>query len=87
MSGLLSKLEIVSTSPVTAVVRLDGVEIQDALRGLTLTMGAGDFTQATLELNVVEVTQFAGDGVQVFIPGAARDLLISAGWKPPEGDS
>lgn len=84
----MSRLEIVTKGPSGdgAVVRLDGTEIQNALRGLSLDMEVGEITTARLDVLVVDTTDFDGD-VSAHIPEAARELLIKLGWTPPPEDS
>lgn len=80
------RLEIICDGHIpagTAKVVLDGQEIQNALRGVTLTMGMHEVT-AHLDLAVTEFTRFEGSDVQIQIRDEVRDLLIRHGWTPPD---
>lgn len=63
-------------------VMLDGEDISDGVRGLTLEAAVGEVTRVTLDIPVV-VTSEAADNVEVFMPDQTRDLLIKLGWTPP----
>lgn len=83
----MAKIEISGTGlPGGTTIRMDGQDIAPALRGLTLAMDAEELPTLQLNLACLEIEQLTLDGVRVMLPTATRDLLISLGWTPPEGD-
>ncbi|HEY9473386.1 MAG TPA: hypothetical protein VIS06_05965 [Mycobacteriales bacterium] len=75
-------VKITNANRVDGEVSLDGESISDAVRGLTLTMCAGDIP--TLTLDVVADVLFDGQ-TDVVIPEETRALLVRLGWTPPKG--
>ncbi len=65
---------------------INGVDVRNAVRGLTYRYETGYVPTLTLDLPIVDATEMGSDGVKVVMPAATRDLLIAAGWTPPEGD-
>lgn len=64
-------------------VRLDGQEVQRALRGLSLDMRDHDeLPTATLDVMVVEVPG-VDTRVQAVVAPEAHELLVRLGWTPP----
>lgn len=69
-----------------ATVVLDGVELQDGLAGLTLTMCAGELPQLRLDpLVITTAVDYKGPAAAHVHPGA-REVLIALGWTPPAHD-
>lgn len=67
----------------TCKVLLDGTDVADALRGLTLDMGAhDDLPTATLDVLVTELPGVDTE-VRAVIAPEAHDLLVRLGWTPP----
>jgi len=81
MSGMHAKIS--QSSPSRADVELNGVKVEDSIRGLTVTMRAGDLPRLELDPVVVDVSVELGDA-QVYVSPATRHLLIMLGWTPPE---
>lgn len=77
------KVDIYQGKPYDASVKLDGVNVADAVRGVAVIMRAGDLPQVDLDLVVVDVSMEL-DGSQILIPAATRHLLIELGWTPPQ---
>ena len=57
------------------LVELDGHDVSNALRGLTLEINAGDMPTATLRVVAEEV--------RAYLPDATKELLVRLGWTPP----
>lgn len=63
------------------MIKIDGVDLSHATRGVRLTSQVGSLTE--LELDLVVLTEVTAD-VRVAIPQATRDALTELGWTPPE---
>jgi hypothetical protein len=76
----------ISGGPGTYQVRLDGLDIANGIRNLTLQMGVDhDIPVATLDLVVWSVEDVELAAVPR-VPDATRELLVGLGWTPPAGD-
>jgi hypothetical protein len=75
------KLRISSSGGSGAEVELDGQNIANVLTGLTLRMGVGEMSTATLDLVVYDLGAEAE--VRFVVPDECRDLLVRLGWTPP----
>ncbi|MEV4096969.1 hypothetical protein [Streptosporangium saharense] len=64
-------------------VRLNGQDIAQDLRGLSLALGTDRFPKVELDLAVFEVVQLDLEDVQVHIPTSTHELLTRLGWTPP----
>ncbi|MDN5750297.1 MAG: hypothetical protein L0H64_17600 [Pseudonocardia sp.] len=64
-------------------VELDGVELQDGLLGLTLSLGHGQLPTLVLDPAVVAADVDIDGPVEVSVPHAARQMLVALGWTPP----
>jgi hypothetical protein len=79
----MMRVKIRQPSPSYAEIELNGVQVEDAVRGLTVTMRAGHLPELELD-PVVEDVSLDADQAQVYVSAAARHLLIMMGWTPPE---
>jgi hypothetical protein len=66
-------------------VLVDGDDISDAVRGVEVRAEEGGPTSATLDLTVLDATRIESARTEVVMAGRVRDLLLAAGWTPPEG--
>lgn len=81
----MSKLEITGTGlPGGTVIRLDGHDITQVMRELTLNVGAGVVPSLDLTIPVFEGMRLGLEEVQVYLPDETRELLVRIGWTPPE---
>lgn len=64
------------------LVEVDGQDITNGVRALTLHARAGDLTELHLDMAVHETTTVTGEA-QVFMGDSARDALMRLGWTPP----
>lgn len=79
------KLEISGSGlPGGTEIRLDGQDIVNAVRGVSLTMGVDQSPTLELDISHVEVTRLELEDVEVTLPTATRELLIDMGWTPPQ---
>ncbi len=76
-----SKLHV-SGGPRRLDVTLDGQEIGNALTGVTVTLGSGQFPTAELHAAIL-TADVDGEMVVVKLPEATRALLVQLGWTPP----
>jgi len=65
------------------VVEIDGHDITNAIRSLTIQASATEMTTVTLELGFLSSTGFQADHVDVVIPQVIYDALVALGWTPP----
>lgn len=72
--------EIVTNNVGRGTLRLDGVDVSDAVSGFTLAGKAGQPTTLTLDLLVT--ADASGD---VVVSPDVHELLIDLGWTPPGG--
>jgi hypothetical protein len=77
------RLEIRDGVPGDKKVLLDGQDISHAIRGFTYRTDYNSLPGIELELIIFDAATHATE-VQVIIPDAARELLESLGWRPPE---
>jgi hypothetical protein len=77
--------KIYQSGPVDAMIELDGQNVADSIRGLTVTLKAGDLPTLVLD-PVVEDISLELENPQVYVSAAARHLLIKIGWTPPEAE-
>ncbi|MFJ3037721.1 hypothetical protein [Streptomyces tendae] len=63
------------------VVELDGHDISNALRGLSLNLDSSPVAEARLDVIAEDVSTHAE--VLVCLPDATKDLLVRLGWTPP----
>jgi hypothetical protein len=82
MSGAQFK---VSGTPGTSSckVLLNGEEIQNSIRGLTIKGEAGGVFGVELDLTLIDDLGFDTPDANVFLPDHTRHLLIRLGWTPP----
>jgi hypothetical protein len=78
----VSTLRITSEARTMAKIELDGTDVSNAVKGLTLTMKPGQLPTAVLEIPVVDLSSEPGEA-NVHISDATRDLLVQIGWTPP----
>ncbi|MFI6251506.1 hypothetical protein [Streptomyces sp. NPDC051016] len=64
------------------LVELDGVDISNALLGLSLNVRAGDMPTVVLDV-VAKKIPAELDEVRAYLPDATKDLLVRLGWTPP----
>jgi hypothetical protein len=81
----MSHLEISTGADLKTVVKLDGHDITNGLRGYQITHEApGKQPLVMLHPAVFEFVEGDVEG-RVYIAPAAADLLIGLGWTPPGG--
>lgn len=68
-------------------VKLNGEEIQNSVRGLTIWGDPARPFEVELKVHVFETFRFESEEAKVFVSDDARDLLIKLGWTPPGGTS
>lgn len=66
----------------TTSIIIDGADLTNACRALTLRSQVGHITTLTLDLLLLEGIEVDGETITV-IPTATRDALIALGWTPP----
>lgn len=66
-----------------STVTLDGQDISHALTGLTLNLGVGRASIATLDLLLIDITEVKDAQTRILVPDATRDALTALGWTPP----
>lgn len=77
----MSSLRITGGTHTSATLELDGTDISNATKGLTLTMRAGHLPVAVLEVPVTDLsTETQAD---VRISDEVCELLVGLGWTPP----
>jgi hypothetical protein len=59
-------------------------DIAPAVRSLNFDADASGLSRVTLELAVFDATQIESAKTQVVMNDSTRDLLLAAGWLPPE---
>lgn len=64
-------------------VEVGGVDLARAVQGLNLSAEAGSPPVLTLDLRLIELSQFESDETVIHIPAATRDALVALGWTPP----
>ena len=67
-----------------STITIDGHDISNALTGLTLEIGVGKVPTATLDLLLIDTTEYQDAETRILIPEATRDTLVALGWTPPE---
>jgi len=67
-----------------STVTIDGHDISRALTGLTLSIGVGQIPTATLDLLLIDATQFQDAEARILIPEATRETLLALGWTEPD---
>lgn len=65
-------------------VKVDGHDISDSVRGLTLSARAGHVSSLVLDLRV-DADEFSGEA-HVYIPAETAATLVALGWTPPDDD-
>lgn len=73
----------ITTQGFRGAVEVDGVDLSDGIRGLTVRLGAGQLPQVELDLIIVDL-ELEGDDSRLIIPEATRAALIALGWTAPE---
>lgn len=63
-------------------LELDGRDISNHVRGLTLDAAVGAPVRVTLDIPVHKVAQFEGDAV-IGLTLEMEEILIGLGWTPP----
>jgi hypothetical protein len=64
-------------------ITIGDVEIPaQALRGLTLSAGAGELPALLLEVALCDVTKVGGE-LEILIGDETRAALVALGWTPP----
>lgn len=76
------RVEIYQSNPREASIKIDGVNVADAVRGVAVNLGPDQLPEVVLDLVVVDVSLDL-DHTQLFIPASTRHLLIEMGWTPP----
>jgi hypothetical protein len=79
----VTKLTITPTSSITADVAVDGVEIGDAISGLTIGFQPNQSPRVIADLHV-EVTPIELDNPRITVPAQTQKALEKLGWKSPE---
>lgn len=75
----------VSQSYGRSAVHLNGVDISDAVRGVTLKVDCNHLPVAELDVVVFEMDgEVDGADVVIHVPERTRRLLVTLGWTPPE---
>jgi hypothetical protein len=64
-------------------VEIDGHDITNAVRGLTIHGEAGSLADITLDLLILDVTEMQDEHARIFIPEETRAALLALGWTPP----
>ncbi|MET8985845.1 hypothetical protein ABZW49_10390 [Nonomuraea wenchangensis] len=76
--------------PLAYTATLDGQDISQGIRRLTIDVGVGDVPHVTAELAIhaIEVTELGvkAPHIVVSMPNEARAALIALGWTPPAGE-
>jgi hypothetical protein len=70
--------------PGGARIRLDDTDISNAVRGIDVSMEAGNLPQVTVELRIDEIRRIDSEHAVVLIPSSTRDALVALGWTPPQ---
>ncbi|MGW1324802.1 hypothetical protein ACWD64_19945 [Streptomyces antibioticus] len=65
------------------LVKIDGQDVTEAVRGFTLKGEAGHVPQVTLDVFLTEGGTVDADAA-VHIPAATAALLVALGWTPPD---
>lgn len=63
-------------------IELDGVDIANAVTGLSLRMGVDSLPEVTLGVMLHELDTEL-EHPRVNVPDTTRDLLVRLGWTPP----
>jgi phage protein D len=71
--------------PGSTTVELDGEDITSTLKGLSLRLSTEDQPTATLDVLLWE-TSTDLENPAIIVPDKTRELLVSLGWTPPQGD-
>lgn len=78
----MSKVEITLRTNGTGSCVVDGNDVSNAIAGLEISSRVGRTARLTLDLPVLE-TYVTGE-MDVMIPDRTVDLLMAAGWTPPD---
>lgn len=65
-------------------VIVGGKEITSAVRRVTIDASVGSLPRVEVELGAYEATRLEAERAEVHLSPATRDLLLAAGWGPPE---
>lgn len=76
----------ISGDPITVQrVELDGEDVSDAVRALSVEMSSTDMPVVMIAPMVQDLSVELAEP-QIYISPAARHLLIKLGWTPPDTD-
>jgi hypothetical protein len=78
---MFHQLKIASRNGGAAQVILDGIDIRDAVTGLSLKLEAGQPAEVTLH-TIPDHTYFHG-AAKVMLPRQTHEALVRLGWTPP----
>lgn len=67
-------------------VIVDGNDITHSVRGLEYSADVGMMPRLKVDLAMFDVTRIESEHTEVLLSGATIQLLIDAGWTPPDGD-
>lgn len=65
-------------------ILINGHDVTHQTRSVTIKSAVGEVTQVTLDLVVLDSTRIQSDHTEVFIPADTAELLVKAGWTPPD---
>lgn len=65
------------------LVEVNGLDMTDALRGITIDHQIDKITTVTLELGAIAVEGEVEGEVRLFMPPEVRAALVALGWTPP----
>lgn len=64
-------------------ITVDGHDLSNATRGISLRSEVGQMPEILLDLVVIETTRIDAEEVEVTIPTATAEALVALGWTPP----
>lgn len=70
------------TGPNGGTVEINGRDISDSIRGVTVQHSIGHHPQLTLDVRV-HVSEVEGEAVVVLLPESTAAALVALGWTPP----
>jgi hypothetical protein len=71
-------------SPDKGKVLVGDADVSGMVRSFDFSAGVGQMPTLHLDLGVHDATRIEAVGVEVAMTGRTRDLIIAAGWLPPE---
>lgn len=81
--GTISHVSITTNATSTdGSVVVDGQDLANSVRRLTLTAGVGEFTELTIDVMPRQAAEFNGDAF-VRLNADFETFLVGLGWTPP----